>query len=394
LRAIARGSLESVENGDIYCKVRSGIKGKLFATTVQWVIDNGTVVKKGDIVMTLDASPFRNQLKDKIKEVKQALSSKVKADQDIETQKLDNEANINKAINDLQVARKDLAKGTNDADLKARVAEAERVLKKTMVQAPLKLQLLETDKEVKNALYDLEVARQAEIEKQIENCTIKASKDGLVMYYVPPGTRANDDSQVVAQGKPVREAQKLLQIPDLKNMVVKVRIPEALVTHLHSEGKDKSKWQAALIKVDAIPNTVLKGHVKFVDPVGGSGTSFSPPPPGFATLVAIDNDKNPKMPRLLPGMSAEVTIEADRKTGVVRVPVQAVVHAGQRHYCYVKVGKEIEKRAVVLGLKSDLFVEIKTGIQEGEAVLSDVDGLLRRLNPLMGPPATPEQKKL
>jgi len=64
------------------------------------------------------------------------------------------------------------------------------------------------------------------------------------------------------------------------------------------------------------------------------------------------------------------------------VPVKAVVRAGQEHYCYVKVGMEIQKRGVVPGLKGDLFVEIMSGLQEGEAVLGDLEGLLRRLIPL------------
>jgi len=140
------------------------------------------------------------------------------------------------------------------------------------------------------------------------------------------------------------------------------------------------------------PRTVLKGHVKFVFPVGEMVPWLGTNVKAYRTLVAIDNDKSPKMPRLVPGMSAEVTIEeADRKTGVVRVPVQAVVHAGQGHYCFVKVGKEIQKRDVVLGLRNDQFVEIKAGVQEGEAVLLDVDGVLRRLDPFLGTPATPEQ---
>jgi HlyD family secretion protein len=254
-----------------------------------------------------------------------------------------------------------------------------------LAKAGGKLRLIQAEAELraKTAIADAELAVVHGIKDQIEQCTIKAPKDGVVVYYVPEQVKFRGASQqpIIAQGEPVREGQKLLQIPDMNNILVHVSIPETLVTHLHSESKDKSKWQAALIKVDAFPNADLKGHVKFVDSLANAQVYLQSVKKVYTTLIAIDNDKNPKMPSLRPGMSAEVTIEeVDRKTGVVRVPVQAVVHTGQGDYCYVKVGKEILKREVTLGLRSELFVEIKAGIQEGDAVLRDIDGVLRQVS--------------
>jgi HlyD family secretion protein len=268
--------------------------------------------------------------------------------------------------------------------LKLKVEMAQLSVELAKTGGKLRLIQPEADLRVKTAIADLELQRLHDIKDQIENCTIKAPKDGVVILYQNYGrTGGGSLHLIVAQGEPVRESQKLLQMPDLNNMVVKVRVPQPLVTYLHSENKDKSKWQAAMIKVDAFPKIVLKGHVKFVNPVAntGWGTTWwdGTEVPIYTTLVAIDNDKNPNMPRLLPGMSAEVTIEnVARKTGVVRVPVKAVVRTGQGHHCYVKVGKDIQKRDVMPGLRSDQFVEIMSGVQEGEAVLRDVEDLLWR----------------
>src|SRR5207253_177781 len=107
---VARGSLESANNGDIYCKVRSGQKGSTIATTIKFVVDAGTMVKEGEEVMVLDYSGFEEQKKDKIKDVKQAYADKVKADQDVEIQKLDNQNDIEKAKNALDLARIDQEK--------------------------------------------------------------------------------------------------------------------------------------------------------------------------------------------------------------------------------------------------------------------------------------------
>lgn len=60
---VERGALESAKNADIVCLVKSGTKGSSFATTIKSLIDDGSVVNKGDILMELDKSGLEDQLK-------------------------------------------------------------------------------------------------------------------------------------------------------------------------------------------------------------------------------------------------------------------------------------------------------------------------------------------
>ena len=60
LTVVERGNLESSDNKDVICKVRAGSKGT-FATTIKWVIDDGTKVSKGQPIMTLDSSQLEDQ---------------------------------------------------------------------------------------------------------------------------------------------------------------------------------------------------------------------------------------------------------------------------------------------------------------------------------------------
>ena len=212
------------------------------------------------------------------------------------------------------------------------------------------------------------------------------------MYYIPESgwwRQRRMANTIVAQGEPVREGQKLLQIPDLTKMLINIRVPETQVFHLrNADPGKKSSLQLAQIKVDAFPNRLLKGHVQFVDPVANSSDLFTDDVKVYRTLIAIDEPP----PGLVPGLSAEVQIEANRKNGVVQVPVQSVIRAGQVHYCYVKVGQTIQKRLVMTGLRTDRVVEIKEGLKENEAVLIDPLGLLQRLKDFLSPPAESGQK--
>lgn len=57
---VERGTLESAENKDVVCKVKAGSKGT-YASTVRWVIDDGTLVKEGQLLMELDDSALQDQ---------------------------------------------------------------------------------------------------------------------------------------------------------------------------------------------------------------------------------------------------------------------------------------------------------------------------------------------
>ena len=59
LTVVERGALESADNRDVVCKVKAGSKGS-YASTIKWVIDDGTLVKKGQLIMTLDSSSLED----------------------------------------------------------------------------------------------------------------------------------------------------------------------------------------------------------------------------------------------------------------------------------------------------------------------------------------------
>jgi multidrug efflux pump subunit AcrA (membrane-fusion protein) len=464
ITVVARGSLEAMYNGDIYCTVRSGTKGSTIATTIKKLVDAGVYVEKGQEVMWLDDSGFQEQLKDKRKDVESAYASKIQADSQIKIQKYDNKTDIEKAENALDLAKLDLTKymdgdfkqaqqdvdgrietATADyedwktraawsnrmvkkglmskvqadadksreegakialdkvkeekrvlekytydrtvKDLTAKVKEAQTNLEKTREQAQFKLDYLAADQTTKNSIWELESSRKKDIEDQIVACTVKAPQAGLVVYYVPEQVRGGGGSQqsIVAQGEPVRESQKMLQIPDLNHMLVNVRVPEAFVAHLRSEPsggfKDESKMQLAQIKVDAYPKNLLSGHVKFVDTVASVQDWFAADVKVYKTLVAIDASRNEKMPKLKPGMSAEVTITADvSPQPVLVVPVQAVlgtITSGAQRKCFV-VGADghTQLRDIEIGMSNERLVEVKKGLDEGDKVVENPRALL------------------
>jgi RND family efflux transporter MFP subunit len=275
----------------------------------------------------------------------------------------------------------DFTKPRTVQDLTAKLNEAQRAMVKAQLNAKSLLLQKEADKDTKDAIYKQEEAWQKEIQAEIEKCTVKAPQDGLLVYYMPEQVRGGGGSQqsIVAQGEPVREGQKMLQIPDLNKMLANVRVPEALVSHLHSaDPDDPDSWQPATIKVDAFSNRLLKGHVKVLDTVASAQDFFAADVKVYKTLVAIDET----MPGLKPGMSAEVTINAEESgEPVLVVPIQSVVGTismgAQRKVFVVGPDRQTELRDVVVGMSNERMVEIKSGLKEGEQVVQNPQPLLK-----------------
>ena len=108
-----KGTLESADNRDLICKVRAGNKGNQgFATSINWVIDDGTRVKPGQLLMQLDDSALRDQEETQSITVKEKLALKVQAEKDYEIQIKKNESSIALAQTALTVAEIELDKLT------------------------------------------------------------------------------------------------------------------------------------------------------------------------------------------------------------------------------------------------------------------------------------------
>ncbi len=97
-----KGTLESADNRDIVCEVRAGTKG--FASTINWVIDDGSRVKPGQLLMLLDDSALKDQEEKQQIDTETAKANKVKAEKDYEIAVKQNQKDVATAESDLTKA--------------------------------------------------------------------------------------------------------------------------------------------------------------------------------------------------------------------------------------------------------------------------------------------------
>lgn len=136
-----RGTLESRDNNDVYCRVKAGAKNSTIATTIKWIIDDGSQVKQGDLLVDLDDSGLQEQLKTQKITLDRAEAEKIQAEENHKIVKSQNESDIKTAEVNLDLARIDLQKYLegdfpqmlNDVEGRIKVAESDSEMQRDRV---------------------------------------------------------------------------------------------------------------------------------------------------------------------------------------------------------------------------------------------------------------------
>ena len=165
---------------------------------------------------------------------------------------------------------------------------------------------------------------------------------------------------VVKQGEITTPGSEAVKIVSDGSLVVEADIPEVLI------GEVRPEMQANYV-LDAFPGKNFTGKVLFVEPaetvVGGV--------PNYKVTFSI-NDAGKAV---LSGMTADINISIRSVDGALAVPISSIVidPVDMRSYVGVVMDNgEIIRTEVVTGIRgSNGFVEIKSGLKEGQRVIVD-----------------------
>lgn len=241
--------------------------------------------------------------------------------------------------------------------LMADYVQAQKKFERTRQSAISKLAQAEAKLRSAEANFELQTQQRKKIREQVEKCTIRASKPGLVVYG-GGGDRWWDNDRI-EEGATVRERQVIITIPDTTRMAVEANIHEAYV-------KLVTKGQQVRVRADANRDRLLMGEVMKIGVLPNSENRWSSPDvKTYETKIHIDGSHD----WLKPGMSAQVEIVAGVLKDIVYVPVEAVFFEKGERVCYASGITGPERRVIEVGGFNDSFIEIKSGLKEGEVVL-------------------------
>jgi RND family efflux transporter MFP subunit len=247
-----------------------------------------------------------------------------------------------------------------EVELTAKEKDAKRELARTHSITRANIAKADTDYATSLAVAKLEKDQLDRAKKQLEHVEIEAPQDGFVVY---EQARYWDPAARIQVGGMVTYQQPVFVLPDLDHMQVKVKVHESKVKKLRV-------GQKATIRLEAFPGLVLHGSVEKVATLADSeGGWRGGGAKEFETVLKIDD--LPSGGGLKPGFTAEVSIEVNLLPGVLAVPIQAVAQLKGKHYAYVPAAAGIDRREVTIGENNEKFVEVHTGLEEGENVCLD-----------------------
>ena len=380
------GTLESSSNIEIKCKVKGG-------STVLWVIETGTMVAEGDVLVELDTSQIEDNITQQQIQYETALANRIISNSDvavaetsiteylegtfqeekgtIEKEIFDAEEAVRSAKLNFDSAQRLAAKGMvktlqlEGEKFAVESAEKELELKTRRLEAlqkytkPKMLQELNSTLEAAKArlgadesALQLELQRLEREKEQLKNCTIRSTGAGLVIF---PSAAEWKETPDIEEGATVREQQTLLMIPDLEQMQVKVGIHESKVDRLTIGMKARVELQGA----------ILEGEVAEISEVTRPAGWWTGNLVKYDTIIKLES-----RPGLKPGMSAIVDVILASYDDVLTVPVACIVEGPEGFLCWVQdESGSVSKRMIRLGDTNDEFTIVEDGLTEGEEVV-------------------------
>ena len=117
--------------------------------------------------------------------------------------------------------------------------------------------------------------------------------------------------------------------------------------------------QAADVTVSSVSDETLTGIVTEIDKTDSSGA--------YTAVITLD-----KVEGMLPGMTASVDVRIEGVDNAILIPADALHQTSSGYYVYTTYDEETEEYGgrvdVVPGLSNSNYVEIKSGLQEGDTV--------------------------
>jgi HlyD family secretion protein len=349
--------------GEVEADIEVDISAQVLGRIVELPVKEGDVVKKGDLLVKIDAVAFEAAVRE------------------FEAQVTQLKAQIESSKHDLDKAKRDFE---NDQELlkrkaigKDQAANTETIFKR------MQSQLVAATANVLAMEHRLSKAK-----KDLRDATIYSPIDGVV---------SKCDAEIgetVVVGTMNIAGSIIMSVSDMNHIVVRARVDE-------TDAPLVKPGQKATIHLQYDEKHPLTGKVLRISPKGtkgsgslGASSSNANDVATFETVVAIENPP----PRCRLGMTANVDIQVDERTNVLTVPAQSVLHrkskeiprqlldqamqdapqraggmdAAKRYLqvVFVEDAGLARCRLVTTGVSDEGRVEILSGVHEGEKIVS------------------------
>lgn len=284
----------------------------------------------------------------------------------LQAQQADQRAKAGQARTQLAQAQRELRRSENLVEVgavpKKRVEEAQtavQVANQEVASAEQQVKLLDT--QIKQTNAGQTIFRAPRVNQPTRTFPLTAPVAGVI------------NEIKATSGQQVEAGAELLSIVNLSTVLLEANVFERDLPIVRESTRA------------SFTSPALNGEVYTIGTADGDGRLISVGQtvnPETRTFPVIYEVINP-LQRLRDGMFVEITVDTSGDREVLAVPKQSVVtEQGQTFVFVFDGGESFEKRAVALGAEGADYYEIKSGLKEGERVVTDGVYQLRSTQPV------------
>lgn len=188
----------------------------------------------------------------------------------------------------------------------------------------------------------------AEAEWRLGKTTIRAPFEGRLT------------ERMVNQGQHLRPGDALFTVTDFDPIIARIYLPEKDVLALNPGSNVR-------IRMKASEDVSFRGRIRQISPVVDPATG--------TVKITVEAVNPPAFVR--PGAFVNIDIIRETRQGAMVLPREAIVRELRDAHVFIASGTVAKKRSVTLGLEEGGLVQVLTGVQPGETVVTAGQGGLK-----------------
>ncbi|MFC1499612.1 efflux RND transporter periplasmic adaptor subunit [Candidatus Zixiibacteriota bacterium] len=349
IRVTGSGRIRAARAREI--EVPNDVNGEV---QINFLIEEGTVVTAGQIIAELDTTSTVEELEADLLDLDTAEA----AYEQLLDDHINNIKNLENSVRSAQISHEQALLQRENLEFSSELEQQQGDLniekaRISLNEANRKLEAQKIINEMirQRSLMNLEEDREdlAELRDELESLTIRAPIDGMVIH--AEQGRWTERTKI-REGDQVRRGQTILELPDLTELLVEIRVNE-LDAELIEVG------QQAWVRLEAYPRVQLPGRILDISTLA---QEFQGNVKVFPAVIQLDEADT----RARPGMTASADIVVVHLEDVVQVPLAAVgVIDG---HTYVRLHDTHQPLEISLGLWNESMAQVLDGLDVGEEV--------------------------
>ncbi|WP_372950662.1 efflux RND transporter periplasmic adaptor subunit [Mariniphaga sp.] len=370
------GNLHKVKSGlfELSLEVKGEIQGKnaivislpdelkhndlrIYQLKIKDMVEEGTAVKTGDWVATLDAAEITQQMQNNQQDLDRRLAelNDAKIDSSIQLTALREE--LGEFKYDLEYKKLELEQSQYESPAYQRKKKMEydqtvRQMEKKRRDYKLKQLELKMKTNRIEDRYDYHFKRDSLLKRAMGAARVTAPKNGMVMYaklWNGRKLRVGDDISIWMP--------TIATLPDLSQPVSEAYIPEIDITKI-------ALGDSVEISIDALPGDKFKGVVSNIANVGQELSGFDMKV--FKIMIDLEVEGKP----IKPAMTSNNKIILAKLSDVVKIPRNCLFRQNGDSFVYLNDGGQTWKKSVTPGLENEEEVVIESGLSPGDLILT------------------------